>query len=354
VSDAPYSGCLADISINGKRLDFTDAYVQDSSIGQKCITVQEKDALAIEGPGKNGRTIPKYDEAEEQEVGPIRETPPTTTTTTTTTTETSVVLQPSPDEELEEASLWDPDKYDEVDKDEDEETDAKKDEEVPPTPYMKCALPFREVPQDTKDVSMEDGIRFGNLDKTSRMEYVQPKEDGSRSEYSIEFKTSNPNGLLVMWTEFDKMDYVALFMRRGFLHFAFDSGSGPAVLNSTVTFNDSNWHTASFSRYRTQGILTVDGNTVATGNSSGSTTNVNAGSTIYIGGLPTEGWIKKMTSKKLLNIDSPFRGCLKNFMIKNKPATSPIYIHSVQPCTDSVENGFFFYPNAGYIKLGKS
>jgi laminin alpha 3/5 len=97
----------------------------------------------------------------------------------------------------------------------------------------------------------------------------------------------------------------------------------------------------------------VDGIVVATGNSSGSTTNVNAGSTIYVGGLPAEGWGRRLTGKKLLSIDSPFRGCLRNFQIKNKPPSSPTYINSVQPCTSEVENGFYFYPNAGYLKLSE-
>jgi len=353
VTESPYSGCLGDISINGKRLDFTDAYVTGSSISQKCLTVEEKEALAVEGLELNGRTIPKYDETDDEETL-VRTTASTTTTSTTTTTTTTTTQAPLPVEPDADNNLWDTDEYDKEKDDDDDDDDGlstKKDEEVAPTPFMKCALPVHEVPSDTKDVDMDEGIRFGNLDKLSRLEYAQPKEDGSRSEYAIQFKTSSPNGIIFMWTEFDKMDYVALFMRKGFLHFAFDSGSGPAVLNSTVMYNDSQWHAASFSRYRTQGTLMVDDNIVATGNSSGSTTNVNAGSTIYVGGIPSEGWQRRMTFKKLLNIESPFRGCLRQFRIKNKPAPAPTYVNSVQPCATAVENGFYFYPNAGYLKL---
>lgn len=89
---------------------------------------------------------------------------------------------------------------------------------------------------------------FGSMDKTSRLEYFQPKEDGSRSEYQIQFKTSYGSGLIFMWTVVEKPDYIALFLRKGFLHFAFDSGAGPAFLNSTVMYNDTQWHNVSVSR----------------------------------------------------------------------------------------------------------
>lgn len=66
-SDTPYTGCLADISINGNRLDFTDSEVKDASIGQKCFTAQEKEAMAQEmnQPTANGRRIQAYDEDED-------------------------------------------------------------------------------------------------------------------------------------------------------------------------------------------------------------------------------------------------------------------------------------------------
>lgn len=90
---------------------------------------------------------------------------------------------------------------------------------------------------------------FGTMDRSSRIEYFQSKVDGSRSEYQIEFKTSFGDGLIFMSTVFEKTDYVALFLRKGFLHFAFDSGAGPAFLNSSVTYNDTKWHNVSVSRY---------------------------------------------------------------------------------------------------------
>lgn len=346
-SDEKYAGCLADITVNGKRVDFTDANVRDSSLSQKCLTSEDKMADLVD-TDRNGRTIPKVDDSDEDgeaEVLPERTTPSTTTTT-------SAALPQIEDD------------YDntdnEIDDLEEKEELApsptpkkpKKEPEVAPTPFMQCALPFRNAPDMDEPVSLDDGVQFGNLDKTSRIEFYQQSDDGLRSQYAIDFKSSYPDGLIFMWTDFDKSDFVALFMRRGSLHFAFDSGSGPAFLNSTKTYNDSEWHTASFTRYKTVGELTVDGALVATGNSSGSTTNVNAGTTVFIGGIPTEAWAKRMTLKKVQNVDSPFRGCLRNFVMRNKSPGDPLVTHSVQPCSSEVENGFYFYPNSGYLKLG--
>lgn len=99
--------------------------------------------------------------------------------------------------------------------------------------------------------------------------------------------------------------------------------------------------------------MTVDGVTIATGMSPGSTTEVNAGNVIYVGGLPEEGWARKSTSRKLLGVDTPFRGCLRNFLVGSKAPDSPIRRFSVQPCQDQVEPGMFFYPNAGFLRLCK-
>lgn len=246
-TDTAYKGCLADISINGKRLDFTDSSVKNSAVGQKCITMEEMEAMALEKsrPEANGRTISKFDEEEDEEILPQ----PLTTTSTTTTP------KPLPPPEEPDYGI-----FDKWGKEEEGEETSKKDEwdedifketEVPPTPYMKCALPYREAPSEdvSETINMVDGVMFGNFHRTSRLEYIQQRIDGTRSEYSIDFKTTSGEGLIFMWTIFEKTDYIALFMRKGFLHFAFDSGAGPAFLNSTVTYNDTKWHTASVSRY---------------------------------------------------------------------------------------------------------
>jgi len=350
VADSPFKGCMGDITINGKRVDFSDAVAKESSLNPTCLNEQELDAFNNVDIGSS-RTIPKPDdkdffdeyETEENEVDykmtdedtkdeygreniddgkdEMKQLPKATTTSTTTTTERPRKIPIM-------------------------------DEEKPPPPFEKCNLPYRQKPEKTQQVSLVDGAMFGNFDRSSRMEFIQPIDDGSRSEYSIDFRTSEPNGLIFMWTEYDKIDFMALFLRHGLLHFAFDSGSGPAFLNSTQMFNDSKWHSVNFKRYLVTGELIVDGLLMATGNSSGGTSNINAGNLVYVGGLPENEWNFKMTQRKLLFMKSPFRGCLRNFQIKNR-VPEPQGIFSVQKCSDQFERGFFFYPNSGFLALRK-
>lgn len=335
-----YSGCLADININGKRIDLAGATAKDASLSRACQTSEDQ-VREQQQTSQNGRTIPKLDESDEEEHLVER------ATTSTTTAAPRHLLPDEPDLITED--------YDDIDEGEEVEElpEEKRIPEPSPTPFMQCALPYRSIPAET-EVSMEEGVRFGNYDKTSRIEYYQQGDDGLRSTYSIEFKSSSPDGLIFMWTEFDKSDFVALYLKKGLLHFAFDSGAGPAFLNTSKFYNDSAWHTASFTRYTASGVLTVDDDERVTGNSSGTTTNVNAGTTVYVGGLPAEAWSKRMTLKKLQHIETPFRGCLKNFMLRNKLPGDPLLTHSVQPCTTEVENGFFFYPNSGFLRLGRT
>ena len=349
--DSGYSGCLGDINVNGKRINFTNAVVKDSSISPKCLAGVPSELLVAEEIGGTSRIIPQ----EEEEGGaapPVRQE--TTTTTTTTTTEAPPPPPPAPEvRNVTEVIYEEEVEYVE----EPEPTEPAKRPAEPtkptPTPFQQCALPYREFEESTEPVSLEEGVRFGNYEKTSRMEFTVTDSDKTRSIYSIQFKTSAPDGLIFFRSDFVKADFVALFMKKGYLHFAFDSGSGAAFLNSTKTLNDSNWHTAEFTRNLNQGELIVDGVPMATGTSPGSTTDINAGNTLYVGGLPPNAWGKHLTARKLLSVDSAFRGCLKNFLIRDRPPGPPTVAYSVEPCRDDVEPGYFFYPNSGYLKLGK-
>jgi hypothetical protein len=109
-----------------------------------------------------------------------------------------------------------------------------------------------------------------------------------------------------------------------------------------------------FYSYEQNGNLSVDGIVVATGTTTGATKEVNAGNVTYVGGLPSEGWSKVLTKRKLLNVDSPFKGCLRNLKIRGISPSPPINQVSVEPCSENMEQGFFFYPNSGFLKLCKN
>jgi hypothetical protein len=73
-SEFPYTGCLADISINGNRLDFTDSVINDASVAQKCFTPADMNAMSLERDQHeaNGRRISQWDEDDDSSKNAIQ------------------------------------------------------------------------------------------------------------------------------------------------------------------------------------------------------------------------------------------------------------------------------------------
>lgn len=159
-------------------------------------------------------------------------------------------------------------------------------------------MPYRrQIPLDD-DASLDDGIRFGNFEKMSRLEYQEPKDDGSRSEYSIEIRTLYPKGVILMKTHVDSSDFIAVYMKNGSINFGFDSGAGPGLITTDKKYNDGQWHTVMVERIVAEGTLTVDGELIGRVSSAGSTTSIDAGTTLFIGGLSESVWEKNSTLPK--------------------------------------------------------
>lgn len=98
--------------------------------------------------------------------------------------------------------------------------------------------------------------------------------------------------------------------------------------------------------------MTVDGELIGRRSSPGTTTSINAGSPLFVGGLSTAVWAKKYnTGKKIKDVDVPFKGCLRNLSIRKKFPGEPTLKNGIEPCTDLGEPGFAFYPGAGFMKL---
>ena len=63
-----------------------------------------------------------------------------------------------------------------------------------------------------------------------------------RTSLSIEFKTTEQDGVIFFAVDDRIVDHLALYMKDGKVTFSFDCGSGPGVLTSTETYNDDQWH----------------------------------------------------------------------------------------------------------------
>jgi hypothetical protein len=68
---------------------------------------------------------------------------------------------------------------------------------------------------DDPDVDDNSGTRFGNV-KFSRHEYnTLPGRHRQKSELSVEFKTSEPDGIIFYAAENRHIDYTALYLKDG-------------------------------------------------------------------------------------------------------------------------------------------
>jgi laminin alpha 3/5 len=69
------------------------------------------------------------------------------------------------------------------------------------------------------------------------------------------------------------------------VYYGFNCGSGPSLIVSERTYNDGQWHSVTFSRQHTNGILSIDSEIVGQGSSKGSTKSINILSPYYVGGI---------------------------------------------------------------------
>lgn len=68
----------------------------------------------------------------------------------------------------------------------------------------------------------------------------------------------------------------------------FDTGSGPAVLTSSVPVEPGRWHRLELSRHWRQGTLSVDGEPPVLGQSPSGTDGLNLDTDLFVGGVPED------------------------------------------------------------------
>ena len=113
------------------------------------------------------------------------------------------------------------------------------------------------------------------------------KSAEEREEISIEFSTTEPNGL-IFWhgqtpdTDGKTQDYVALAVVDGVLEYSYELGSGPAQIRPNVRVDDGKRHHVVLKREASDGTIKID-NTMEFGESQGILKMLNTRGNIYIG-----------------------------------------------------------------------
>ena len=104
-------------------------------------------------------------------------------------------------------------------------------------------------------------------------------------------------------------------MKDGKLVYGFNCGSGEAFAESDSTFNDGQWHTATFSRTGNRGSLKVDDELAGEVTAFGSTKNIEVDPTFYLGNVPQDLKDKNIVVKNLKGVTTGFVGCLKDLYL---------------------------------------
>ena len=232
-----------------------------------------------------------------------------------------------------------------------------------PPPIGQCKL--SPIPSKDMTSSADNAVRFGDT-HWSRHEFAISQEVANsltdESGFQIEFKTSHEEGVIFYVTSANNIDYVSLYLLEGKVHYAWDCGSGRAILVTERTYNDDKWHKVTFSRKGRNGIVRIDdGKEEYNGASNGNTNSLNVKSPIYIGGIPED--LSKLAKNNLRGVEktgslssfvvTSFAGCLRELSVHaNKYQFGVQSVgYNVSDCSPNVESGSFFHSEGGLIRL---
>uniref|UniRef100_A0A4W3GQQ4 Heparan sulfate proteoglycan 2 n=1 Tax=Callorhinchus milii TaxID=7868 RepID=A0A4W3GQQ4_CALMI len=157
----------------------------------------------------------------------------------------------------------------------------------------------------------------GTLSYLGLFLYFPPSTPRVPETIEMKVRTRTSNGLL-LWQGVENgengkgKDYVALGLRNGHLLFSYQLGSGEANILSEDPINDGEWHKITAVREGKSGHIQVDEDEVVRGESTGDKVMVNTKGSIYLGGAPD---IKPFTGGKFT---SGITGCIKDLLLLNQ------------------------------------
>ncbi|XP_032969713.1 agrin isoform X4 [Rhinolophus ferrumequinum] len=132
---------------------------------------------------------------------------------------------------------------------------------------------------------------------------------------ALEFRALEPHGLLLYNGNARGKDFLALALLGGHVQLRFDTGSGPAVLTSTVLVVPGRWHRLELSRHWRRGTLSVDGETPVLGQSPSGTDGLNLDTDLFVGGVPED---QASAVLERTSVSAGLRGCIRLLDINNQ------------------------------------
>ncbi|KAF2360979.1 Laminin G domain [Trinorchestia longiramus] len=312
-----FSGCIADATLNGQVVDFSNTPNRPNSLLQACdLTKTAPSVFTLRPPDteESEETTSYYGYTERPRYGP----------------DYGKVTPREPDHYTEE------DVYGYYDV-----QSAVPGGATPDQPMMQqCRLPIEPYHADRpiESYSMDDGARFGNK-RDSRIEYASiPYALRGDFRFSFGFKTFSGNGLIFYASTISHTDFLAVYMKEGVLYFSYNLGRGKKLLTSSSSYVDDVWHSVVVEREGMRSRLIVDGIPKKTVTDESSATDRYA--PYYFGGVDPSIW--ELVKSNTERVELSFTGCLKAFRMSNTRVDDIENMNSVSRCSDDVERGVFF------------
>ncbi|XP_028031309.1 neurexin-1-like isoform X2 [Bombyx mandarina] len=164
------------------------------------------------------------------------------------------------------------------------------------------------------------------LDKQNPYSQFRKWNAGLNGTIEIEFKTDQPNGLLLYTDDGGTYDFFELKLVNGGLRLRYNLGGGAQILTVGNNLNDGHWHKVQVARRDEHTTLTVDGIS-QTKTSRGKefafgkfTTN----SDVFVGGIPPS-YDSKLATLALPSVifEPKFRGAVRNLVYSDLPGQPP-------------------------------
>ncbi|VDK44418.1 unnamed protein product [Anisakis simplex] len=310
-SDLSFEGCIGDVTYNGKLLDFADSVNKEVEL-TGCSLLDHIDAAATFAPPLSTTTTKPRSlplEVVQQVAG-----------------QTAAVNEEQPAEIQPESSSVKTHR---------------------PRAINECTLlkrPYGEREDST-------GTRFG-LSQSSRLEFDKPPGSFDKnSVFSVQLRATASNGIIMFTTNDKHTDHLAVYLVNGIVHFAYNSGSGQAILKSNRSILDDEWHSVRAEREGIAGTLYIDDVMEANGQSPVGTDAIDTQPPIYIGGVPSA--LIPFATIILPGTKSVFGGCLRDFKLNDKKFDVPALEVGTVPCSQYTEDGLYFGREGGYVTLSK-
>ncbi|XP_078253628.1 laminin subunit alpha-1 isoform X2 [Rhinoraja longicauda] len=174
-------------------------------------------------------------------------------------------------------------------------------------------------------------------------------ENTVRKKFSLQLniRTYASSGLLYYMAHQNQVDYAALQLWMGRLHFLFNLGRGTAVAVLPNPINDGQWHSVKTEYAKRRGVITVDGKESRSALADGNSLDVEG--KLYLGGLPLD-----YKARKIGNATHSVPACLGGVTLGGKPLDMerPVSILAVSRCYTAIQEGSFF-DGTGFAALVK-